>query len=238
MPDEAAGGGEPVSARPPRERRLLDRLVAAFVSPVEAGGPVRAGAAVDADSCEVSRVDEAAPVALPPTVAVLCRPEDAWVAGGAVALGTRGPAVVAAWGSDVRLASGRAPTSAAARRLATRLAARGHEAQATGRLVHVLVDDPASEMGRLTAAADAASCVAVLTGPRDERLDELLRTHDRVLLDVDDEVAELALTSLAQADIPARHVRLGATTEPARTLAATGVATSRALRGLVEEALR
>jgi hypothetical protein len=204
---------------------LLDRLGAAFVAPAP-----RAGA---------ERVDPVEVVA-PPAIAALCRPEDVWAAGGAVALSRGGVAVVAAWGDEVRPPLVRAPAARGAVKLARSLSERGHDAAATGRLVQVRLSgsgaEAAAEAARVSAAAGVV-CVIAVAGPRDERVDALLRAQDHVLVDADDAIADLALTSLATLDVRARRV----TTEapPAvRALAAAGIALAPPLRARVEEALR
>ena len=201
-------------------RRLVDRVVAAFVEPADDVGEEVAPAVATA----------------PPAVAVLCRPGDAWVAGAVVGLAGRGPAVVAAWGEGVRRPGARGPAARGARRVADLLAGRGHDAVATGRLVHVLLADPA-DAARVAAAADPAPCVTVLAGPRDDAIDALLRAHDEVLVEADDDVADLALTSLAQADVPARRLTLAGTSSTARALAAAGLTLTPPLRAAAREAL-
>ena len=207
------------------------RLAAAFVAPRELA---------EEDAEEIHRIRAAeveAAVARPASVAVLCRASDAWPIGGALALGAGGGAVVVAWGDDVAAPATRAPAWRAARKLAETLAARGHGASATGRLVHVLAEDPA-EAVRVAVAADPARCVTVVAGPRDEAIDALLRDQDRVLVDATEAVADLALTSLAQADVPARRLALADAPSAAKALAAAGVGLTPHLRAAVAEALR
>src|SRR5206468_2610023 len=71
-------------------------------------------------------------------------------------------AVVSVWAPTTGAGPAwRAPATPAARRLAARLAARGHEARATGRLVLVRLPDPppdaAAQAGRVAAAVAAAA---------------------------------------------------------------------------------
>jgi hypothetical protein len=210
----------------------LTRLTRAFVAPVEAEEPVV--------------VPEEAGATGLASVAVLCRPEDAWAVGGAVALGLVGrhgtggsrTAVVAAWGEGLVLAAARAPATPAARKLCALLRARGHEAAATGRLVHVVLSGDAPAEAVRIAAAAACPCATVLAGPRDEQIDALLRTQDHVLVDAEETIADLALTSLAAADVPARCVTVSAAPTAARALAAAGVALVPPLRAMAEEGLR
>jgi hypothetical protein len=189
---------------------VLRRLGAAFVAPADAVPAVAVAA---------------------PAVALLCRAQDAWVGGGAVALASGG-GVVAAWGAAPPL--GRAPAGPAARRLAAMLDARGHRATATGRLVHVVVDDP-REAGRVAAAA-GLPCVAVLAGPRDDEVDALLRDQDRILVAADDAVADLALAGVARF-APAHRLDLATAPAHTRALAAAGIVLAPPLAAAVKEAL-
>jgi len=145
---------------------------------------------------------------------------------------------VAAWGPGIVLPAARAPATPAARKVAALLRSRGHEAAATGRLVHVLLgDDAPAGAGRIGAAA-SCPCITVIAGPRDERVDGLLGAQDRVLIDADEPVADLALMSLAAVDVPARCLAISGASAAARALAATGIALVPPLRAMVEEGLR
>lgn len=200
-------------------RRLAERLAEAFVAPA-GEKPTRAQA----------------PPAAGPSVAVLCRSEQRWLAGAtaAAAAGGRGAPLVAVWTGDApALPPVALPATPAARRTATRLAARGHAARTSGRLVRLaLPADPAAaaaEAARARAAADGA-VVVVLAGARDERLDWLVAAQDRVLVardarDADTDttsVAELALRQLALDGHRADELVLPASAT-ARALAAGGV---------------
>lgn len=200
---------------------FVSRLTRAFVAPAE-----------------TERGRDTAEAAVAAAVAVLCPPEHAWAVGGAVAL-TRGrTAIVAVCGPDLALPTPRAPGTPAARKLAARLRARGHDAAASGRVVHLLLGAyPGAEAARVV-AAPTPPCVTVIAGPRDERIDALLRTQDHVLVDAEEAIADLALTSLAAADVPARRVEISTAPAAARALAAAGVALVPPLRATVEKGLR
>lgn len=213
----------------------LGRLGAAFLTPPTVATPAP-------DSAEA----DAAPPAAPRAVAVLARAADAAAAGGAVALGLlggadAGAALVGLWAPHGLGACVPAPATPGARRLAARLAERGHEARATGRLAIVALDaDPATacaEAARATAAARDAPAVTVLAGARDEHVDALLWGHDLVLAattGAGDVVAALAADGLG----PRGRVLVLAPAAPPRALAAAGVALLAPWRGAVEEALR
>jgi hypothetical protein len=217
--------------------RLFARLGSAFVAPPVRERPV----AAPRESARAGRREG------PLQVAVLCRPGDAAVAAGAVALllagRTRSPgALVAAWGAAVPV---RAPASGAARRLASTLAGRGHAASATGRLavVELAGELPAAvgEASRAAAVAGDIPTIAVLAGPRDATGDALLRAQDAVLVavppDGDAAVADLALDGLAPLAVPAAALHLSSASASVRGLAAAGVAALPPLRGSVEAAL-
>jgi hypothetical protein len=201
---------------------LLAWAVAAFIAPAVpgVGPPGRAGHAA-----------EGPPLAdATGSVAVLARPADAWVAGGAVALGLHAPAVICVGAGRPGVV---APGTAAARRLASRLAGRGHDARASGRLVLVRTDE-AGEADRVEAVA-GATVLRVFAGARDEDVDARLGAADRVLVAAsaaDDAVALLSADLLGadvlRADAPAT----------ARGLAATGVALAAPLRQRADVALR
>jgi hypothetical protein len=187
----------------------------------------------------------------PPGIAVLCAAADAPGLGAALALAVarrfRAPvAAVCAWtGSESTRPSWRAPALPAARRLATALTARGHQAHATGRLalVHLTpgCDEAAAEARRAIAAADPAPAVVVLGGPRAAAFDELLAEQDLVVVatrsGTDPALSRLAVASLAGATVRACTCEV-APTPSARTLAAAGLtllpSVRRALAGPVE----
>ena len=183
------------------------------------------------------------------SVAVLCRPADALVAGGAAALAVAGRsgspcALLLLWGAPER--GPRAPALGAARRLATRAGVRGHDAFATGRVAVVRLrgdlGEAAAEAGRVIAAAGEAPTVAVLAGPRAACADDLLRAQDTILVatppDAEAAVAVLAVRGLDPLGVPARAVALAPAAAHARGLAAAGVALVPPLRGPFEAVLR
>jgi hypothetical protein len=212
---------------------ILTRLSSAFVAP-------------DAHEVRHAEARSAPAVAAARAVAVLARPEDARVLGGAVALVAAAgrAAVLAVWtGGEERGGVPRAPATPAARRLAGTLGQRGHTVHATGRLAVVALGggaaEAAAEAARATAAAGDATVVVVLAGPRDDRVDALLRAQDQVLVATGGNriVTGLAVTSLAAADVPATPLDLEVPAV-ARALAATGTAVTGAVRRSVEAALR
>ena len=206
--------------------------------------------------------------ALAPAVAVLAHPADAHAAGAASALrlaqrvGTS-HALLCAW-TAAPVPSFRAPASRSARRAAQTLAARGHAAAATGRLVVVtlgVTGEPegdrerdadaggaapgpavsiAAEVARAAAAAGDFPCVTALGAPREDELDSLLRVQDRVLVaagpETDPVIARLALESVSP--IAASEGTLELPAAPAaRALATAGVALVPPLRAHVDAAL-
>ena len=200
---------------------ILDRLVAAFVAPVEHEAPRPGG-----------WVEPAPPAA--PAVAVLSAPDHAVAAGAAVALAVdRGVVVLAVWGATV--GGSRAPASPRAGRLATRLADRGHDAKATGRLVVVTLAAGPDEAARVAAATDVP-VVLLVAGPRDDHVDRVVRDHDRVLVVGDDRVATLAVESVRALDVRTAALALP-DAATARSLASSGVALVAPWRALVREAL-
>jgi hypothetical protein len=175
--------------------------------------------------------------ASPPTLGVVAAPAFAAAAGAAVALaaaravGAR-VALACVWCPDDarERASVHGPALPGARRLATTLAARGHEVRAAGRLVLVRLSadeaGAAAEAPRVVAAAGAAVGV-VVTGARSEVLDAVLAAQDALVLwpepDAPARIGELALASLQRLGRPAVAVEanLGARS---RALALAGVA--------------
>ena len=210
---------------------LLARVCALFVSPAPRGA---------------ARPARAAPV---PSVALLCRPEDALPTGGALALAlarearTR-RALVGVWRAGPRAAEPvRAPALAEARRLVHALAAHSLEAEASGRLARLLLPDepePALAAGARAAAVAAAPTVLALAGPRDPVLDRLIAAQDLAVVaqrsDGNADMVRLALESLADLGVPvvACEPPAGAC---ARTLAAAGVCASRAIAGRLAPAV-
>jgi hypothetical protein len=225
---------------------LFDRLGAAFVAPpsAETAMPRRGAGAAE----ERERAGEGRRPAGPTAVAIVCRPEDALIVGGAAALllasrSRSTHALLAVWRGE--MPSVRAPATGGARRLAATLASRGHDAAPTGRLAIVRLADElvqaAPEAIRAVAAARGVPGVVVLAGARDESADELLRAQDRVLVaagaHADAHVATLAVAGLARLGVAVEVVELPAVPAPARALAASGVAVTPPLRGAVEAAL-
>lgn len=167
-----------------------------------------------------------------PAVAVLASPADALALGAALALAVararRAPvAVVCVWSATQARSPWRAPARPAATRLASSLADRGHAAQAAGRLVLVRLadadDDAATEALRVSAASGMAPTVLALAGPRPAAFDIALAAQDLVVVAVppaaDPALAQLALSGLDRALICSL-----APAEPARALAAAGLA--------------
>ena len=134
---------------------MLDRLVAAFVAPVEHedAGPGR-------------WLEPAPPAA--PSIAVLAPPEHALAAGAAVALGLERRRSSSPSGAPPAEAPAAPASPRARRRLATKLAGRGHDAIATGRLVHVRSPRARRSRARRGRRRRPAS-VLVVAGPRDAR---------------------------------------------------------------------
>jgi hypothetical protein len=165
-------------------------------------------------------------------LALLAPPADApaLAAGLGLALARRERApvaVVCVWSAGTSRPSWRAPALPAAARLAAALAARGHGARASGRLVVVRLaagcEDAATEALRVTAAAGAAPTVIALAGPRDAAFDAVLAQQDLVVLAApagsDPALARLAAAGLRRSvacEVPGPH--------PGRWLAAAGVA--------------
>jgi hypothetical protein len=210
-------------------RRLLEHFV------VPGGDPLPAGIHDVAAADEV--VDRPArPQPAPPAVAVLATAADAPALGAALGLALaqrrRAPVVaVFVWSAGPAPAQAwRAPALPAARRLATRLAARGYDARPAGRLAVVRLagagDDAAPAARRALAAAGAAPAVLALGGPRTAAFEELLAEQDLVVVGArsgaDPVLTRLAVAGLAGAvracacEVPTAH--------PARSLAAAGVA--------------
>jgi len=173
------------------------------------------------------------PPRTPVSVALLAAAGDApaLAAGLALALARRERApvaVVCVWAAG---AAGRTPWRApalpAAARLASAMAARGHGARASGRLVIVRLAaqsvPAAAEARRVIAAAGAAPTVLALAGPRAAAFDALLDEQDLVVAAVA-AGADPALARLAVAGLQRGVACEVAPAHPARTLAAAGVA--------------
>ncbi len=190
----------------------MNRLLGAFLAPAPAreGDAGGAGGAAPGPSA----------VAGPRAVAVLARPADAFVVGGAAAL-AEGLPLVCVWGAAGAAPPPRAPALPAAARLARRLGARGHAAWATGRLAVVSAAD-GGEAGRALAASPAGA-VLVVAVPREPAVDALLRTNDLVLVAAadDEPLTALALAELEALGVAARTVAVPA--GPRRALAAAGL---------------
>jgi len=156
-----------------------------------------------------------------------------------------GCVLVAEWRGVERPAA-QAPGMAhpSTRRLAARLAARGLEGSARGRTLQLPLPAEAGAAARAwqrAVAAAGAPTVCALTGPRSADFDPLLDEQDLLVLapaaDADEALAELALSGLAGVRPPvvvSRPVPRGA----ARLLAASSLATSRALGSAVTEAVQ
>jgi hypothetical protein len=224
------------------------RIVEHFVAPVDelsvhAAGPPAAAREESATTCPRA----VAPAA--PAVAVLAAGADALVVGAALALALarreRAPvAALCAWDRDgaARLAW-TAPARPAARRLATALAARGHDARPAGRLAVVRLPagahEAADDARRVLAAAGSAPAVLALGGPRSAAFDALLAEQDLVVVgsraEAGSVLVQLALADLAGA-VRACACELPASA-PARSLAAAGLALSPSVRRALAEPL-
>ena len=187
---------------------LLDAIARVFVAlPVEARAvPVSATAAPSAAVCGPG----SEPVAC--ALALLLR--------------RRGPVIVCRWG----LASRRAalPATRGARRLAASMTARGLSAQATGRLVGVVLDETpsiaAAEAARATAAAGDAPVVLALCGPRDPAFDGLLAAQDLAVVALQDAPPELVRLGVAALEGTSRRaVAAAALAAPSAWAARSGV---------------
>jgi hypothetical protein len=172
-----------------------------------------------------------------PAVAVLSAPGDAMVAAGGVALGLarRGsaPAVlVCVWtGGEEARPCVRCAASGVARRLAAALAARGHDAFASGRLAVVRLaasgDDAVAEARRAFAAAGTAPTVLAVAAARGPAFDGLLAAQDLVLVARGAGAGE-ALARIALSDLETLGCRAAVydlvSGPVGRTLAAAGAA--------------
>lgn len=224
------------------------RLTEHFLMP--AGDPAPSPYEDDLGVAPERAIAESAPCT-PPAVAVLTSAPDAPALGAALALALarlhRAPVVtVCVWSSgQAGRRDWRGPAWPGARRLATGLAARGHNARAAGRLVFVWLagpdDDAAFEARRVLVAASDAPAVLALGGSRTVAFDALLADQDLVVVGTrsgaDPVLTRLAVDGLAggvracACEVPAAP--------PARSLAVAGVAllpsARRALAGPVAE---
>jgi hypothetical protein len=181
--------------------------------------------------------------AMPASLAVLSSAADGPTAGTALALACGAPvAVVAIWGEY-------APRGGfalrPARRLAERLAARGLEAVARGRLVVVALpiepDAARAEAERAQAASGEAPFVLVVGGPRPPGFDAPLAAADRLVVvpppGAPAGLESLAVAAAARAARATGVLRLPPTTPTTRLLAATGLVLPPCLRRLATAAL-
>jgi len=209
----------PADGRAPQDGLPRDKGRGRRADTITPGGPPTRACAVT-------------PPRTPASVALLAPAGDApaLAAGLALALARReraATAVVCVWSLAPARALWRAPALPAAARLVRALAARGHAASGSGRLVVVRLsarcEDAAAEVLRVTAAAGAAPTVLALAGPRAAAFDALLQAQDLVVIAVapgaDPALARLAVAGLERAvtcEVPPAH--------PGRSLAAAGVA--------------
>jgi hypothetical protein len=186
----------------------------------------------------------------PPAVAVVCSAGDAVTVGSALALAVAGerraPCVlVAAWTGGAPQPHGfAAPWVGPGRRLAANLAARGQDARASGRLVHVAL--PAGEVEavaaaeRAIAAAGTAPTVLAVGGARTDAFDRLLAEQDVVLVatapNADPELAALAAAAVPLPGHAVASCSL-APAAPTRALARAGLTLSPSLRAALRPAL-
>lgn len=188
--------------------------------------PVTSAGGPPTRACAVS------PPRTPACVALLAPSADAPALASGLALVLAGrqrapAAVVYLWSPAPARPLWRAPAVPAAARLARALAARGHAAHASGRLVVVRLaaqcDEAGAEAPLVMAAAGRAPAVLALAGPRAAAFDALLDAQDLVVVAVpagaNPALARLALAGLERAvacEVPPAH--------PGRSLAAAGVA--------------
>jgi hypothetical protein len=192
---------------------MLGRLGAVFIEPApEASSTSRA---------------VAPPRSLPPEVAVLAPAELGDLAGCALALALARAAgacsaVVCRWRAEAPALGSRPLALPRARSLAHQLRARGLEALAVGRIVHVaLPDEEADAAGvarRAASAAPEAPTVTVIRAPRPAAFDAFLIAQDAIVVaagaSVDEHVADMAVR-----DLRALHDRVSRWRPPAGPLA-------------------
>jgi hypothetical protein len=183
-------------------------------------------------------------VAAVTSAAVLGRPGEVEPVAAALALALRlesraKAAAVAVVGAAPPVVEG-ASSAAAARRLAARLAAHGHEPHARGRLAWLELDpdDPHFAVVARRVTLVAAPAVLAVTAARTVAVDEALNEQDLLLLvtsEPDGALARLAVAGLT--DVPILTTRpLGR--GPARALARAGVRSARPVRQLLTEVAR
>ena len=220
-------GGRGTGAAMSVLRSMLEHFVVPAADPHT---PAREDAAACGDEPDRACAEPAPRT--PAGIAVLAPPGDVQPLAGALGLalaGRRRAPVVAVlvWTGEQPAADAawRAPALPAASRLGARLAARGHDARAAGRLAIVRLpraaDDAAVQARRAIAAAGVAPVVLALGGPRAAAFDALLAEQDLVVVatprGTDPALARLALAGLSSAstracvcEVPPAH--------PARTL--------------------
>jgi hypothetical protein len=201
---------------------LLDALARVFVAPHVADRP-RPISAVLAPSVAVCGAG-----AVPLACAL------------ALSLRRRGAALVCSWGGSGSAAG--APPTAAARRLAASMGARGIEARATGRLVVVtLACDPATaadEAARAAAAAGESPVVLALAGAREPEFDRVLAAQDLAVVaahEASDELVRLGIATLE--DVARRAVSAPALSAVAASAARTGLYATPGARRALSQAL-
>ena len=190
---------------------------------------------------------------MPATLGVLVAPAQAAAAGAVLALsaaaaGGSSCALVCRWTGEVAdgapLAA--APAVGAARRLASRLASRGLEAAARGRLVTVRLpagaDEARDAAERAAAAAGEAPTVLVLAGARPPCFDALLGEADRLVVvasaDAPSVLEHLAVDDAAHVGRSTGVLRLSPSAALAQRLTvATGLLLSPPLRAAAAVAL-
>jgi hypothetical protein len=219
----------------------ISRLVEVFLAP--------AAAVQVAERVAQGQAVQVAEHVAPSAVAVLCGPSAVAVAGAAVGLAAlagsdAGTALICRWTGAEQTSRTRSLATAAARRLAARLAARDLAAGAHGRLVTVAL--PADPDAARTAAAHAAAAagdvpvVVVVAGARPTELDPLLAAQDRVLVVPDAGAPEgleaLAVAGAARVGRATGVLRVGAAT-PARAAVIAGWVLPPALRTAAAAAL-
>jgi hypothetical protein len=205
---------------------------AAGVAGQRATDAAEAEAAVHRGSAEAS--------AWAPSVAVLAPPSHGPPLGSALAFalacGRRAPVgLVSVWAPGDASLRGpwHGPGMPAATRLAVALGARGHEARTSGRVVGVRLaqaaDEAAAEAGRVAAAAGSAPAVLVLAGPRSACFDDVLAAQDLVVVAVAPD-GDPVLARLAAAGLERAVICFAPPADPARALAAAGIALLPAVR--------
>jgi len=229
---------------------LLARLASHFVDPC----PLAVGAAGAAGEQDprgqALKRRSAADTAVPAHIALVCQPRDASALGCAIALGlvamTRaGSAVVCLWAPGPFAAAPlRAPALPAARRLASRLAADGHDVSTRGRLAVVRLPavpaQASTAVAALASAAPSVHRVVVLAGPADGAFDDAITAMDLVLVAAPTGAAtalgRLAIAGLSEVATSARELDVPIT-PAARLVARAGLLLPAATRAAVTAAL-